>query len=85
MLLVSIYYMHVIETQEFCGEETYRLKETHPYFDQVQGQLYMVRTPKDSTIIRETQDPDWQPNISVLTALGSRVVITTCFNDLGLS
>ncbi|XP_022304500.2 uncharacterized protein LOC111111673 [Crassostrea virginica] len=65
-----------LETQAFCGEETYRLKETHPYFDQVQGQLYitgksacdfMVWTPKDCTIIRITQDPDWQPNISVLT------------------
>nr|XP_022342677.1 uncharacterized protein LOC111136257 [Crassostrea virginica] len=65
-----------LETQAFCGEETYRLNETHPYFDQVQGQLYitgksacdfMVWTPKDCTIIRITQDPDWQPNISVLT------------------
>lgn len=65
-----------LEIQEFCGERTYKLKENHPYYDQVQGQLFVsnklacdfvVWTPKDFVIVRIPQDIVWQSNILVLT------------------
>lgn len=73
-------YLHFLflfkEIQEFCGERTYKLKENHPYYDQVQGQLFVsnklacdfvVWTPKDFVIVRIPQDIVWQSNILVLT------------------
>nr|XP_022286235.1 uncharacterized protein LOC111099145 [Crassostrea virginica] len=65
-----------LEIQEFRGERIYKLKESHPYYDQVQGQLFVtnkhacdfvVWTPKDIAIVRIPQDLVWQRNISVLT------------------
>ena len=73
---LCIYLFSFKEIQEFRGERIYKLKESHPYYDQVQGQLFVtnkhacdfvVWTPKDIAIVRIPQDLVWQRNISVLT------------------
>ncbi|XP_061164340.1 uncharacterized protein LOC133205416 [Saccostrea echinata] len=65
-----------LEVQDFHGVKSYRLRENHQYYDQVQGQLYitgkslcdfMVWTPKDCAIVRINKDVNWGINISVLT------------------
>lgn len=64
------------EFQEFRGVKSYKLRENHQYYDQVQGQLhitgksvcdFMVWTPKDCAIVRITKQLSWESNISVLT------------------
>ena len=73
---LCIYLFSFKEIQEFRGERIYKLKESHPYYDQVQGQLFVtnkhacdfvVWTPKDFAIVRIPQDLVWQRNMSVLT------------------
>lgn len=63
------------EFQEFRGVKSYKLRENHQYYDQVQGQLhitgksvcnFMVWTPKDCAIVRITKQLSWESNISVL-------------------
>lgn len=65
-----------LEFQEFRGVKSYKLRENHQYYDQVQGQLhitgksvcdFMVWTPKDCAIVRITKQLSWESNISVLT------------------
>jgi len=52
-----------------------RLKTKHPYYDQIQGQLYIchkacldliVWTTKSCEVIRIAQDPSWAHNIEKL-------------------
>jgi len=64
-----------IECQNFCMEkmeEGYSLKKSHPYWHQVQGQIYItgrdlcyfvVWTTKETAILPVLKDPTWEPNI----------------------
>ncbi|XP_062588594.1 uncharacterized protein LOC134250257 [Saccostrea cucullata] len=65
-----------LEVQNFNGVKSFKLRENHQYYDQVQGQLhitgkslcdFMVWTPKDCAIVRINKDINWEINISVLT------------------
>ncbi|KAJ8317945.1 hypothetical protein KUTeg_003036 [Tegillarca granosa] len=51
------------------------LKETHDYWHQIQGQLFLTGTqccdlvlwtPKDLQIVRIVKDMSWSPNISLM-------------------
>ncbi len=51
------------------------LDEKHPYYHQIQGQLYVMNkmccdlivwTTKDTAVIRIARDLDWLPNLSKL-------------------
>ncbi|XP_062592758.1 uncharacterized protein LOC134254222 [Saccostrea cucullata] len=64
------------KVQDFNGVKSFKLRENHQYYDQVQGQLqitgkslcdFMVWTPKDCAIVRINKDINWEINISVLT------------------
>lgn len=64
-----------LEFQRYGDQQLYKLKEDHPYYDQVQGQLhilnksacdFVVWTTKDIAIIRILQDSTWTPNLDKL-------------------
>ncbi|KAK3084841.1 hypothetical protein FSP39_020013 [Pinctada imbricata] len=63
------------EIQTHNGKASYRLKQDHHYYDQVQGQLhilnksacdFVVWTTKDIAIVRILQDAMWTPNMEKL-------------------
>ncbi|KAK3086688.1 hypothetical protein FSP39_022002, partial [Pinctada imbricata] len=60
-----------LEIQTHNGKASYRLKQDHLYYDQVQGQLHILNksacdsvvwTTKDIAIVRILQDAMWTPN-----------------------
>ncbi|KAK3108198.1 hypothetical protein FSP39_002969 [Pinctada imbricata] len=64
-----------LEIQTHNGKASYRLKQDHHYYDQVQGQLhilnksacdFVVWTTKDIAIVRILQDAMWTPNMEKL-------------------
>lgn len=65
-----------LEYQVHDGRQVYKLKENHIYYDQVQGQLYILNksacdfvvwTTRDIAIVRVLQDGLWGQNIEKLT------------------
>ncbi|KAJ8335188.1 hypothetical protein SKAU_G00408270 [Synaphobranchus kaupii] len=85
-----------VSNRMFCLEveedgETYRLKRTHFYWHQVQGQLhvaekttcyFVVWTLKDFVIIPISRDESWKPNLHVLESFFKELMLPKLLEEL---
>ncbi|KAJ8319549.1 hypothetical protein KUTeg_002897 [Tegillarca granosa] len=78
---------------ELSSDGRMTLKETHDYWHQIQGQLFLTGTqccdlvlwtPKDLQIVRIVKDMSWSPNISLMKQAHLLMVVTTVRKKVGM-
>lgn len=76
ILIIRYIFFELLEYQVHDGRQMYKLKEDHIYYDQLQGQIYILNksacdfvvwTTRDIAIVRVLQDGLWGQNIEKLT------------------
>ncbi|KAJ8317946.1 hypothetical protein KUTeg_003037 [Tegillarca granosa] len=84
-----------MDTPELSSDGRMTLKETHDYWHQIQGQLFLTGTqccdfvlwtPKDLQIVRIVKDMSWSPNISLKKMKQAHLlmVVTTVRKKVGM-